>query len=634
MHAADQSRLSVRARLMIVAGLCALLAAVPTTQLGVGVADDVAFVRDELSALPANRAWQEVLGALGAHREAAAVMVAKPEADAQRTQAAKEVVERLDAVVASLQETDFAPQHAEAALAIRQQFAVLAEAKKPMPLVELLQRHRDLADRVFDQVAYLNGDARLLLDPTPQAYFSIVAGLQVSPRLGDSLSELSAIAGAAAVDDIGAVSAAATRYREQMAQLRLHLDQAARLDAALRVDIEPVLAQAAAQRRMVDDTLAAAAKDVNYPLDKMSQAFSDASKLQRELSARVLAFVEAELEGRAAVLRRQALSVGAVVLVGLLAVGLVLWRTVRGILRPVLTAVTVTERIAAGDLSQPIPREGGGELGRVLSAIGAMQERLRQLVEQIHAASDQIRHGATEIAVGNQDLSQRTELGAASLQRTAAAMEQIGLAANEGARAMTHATELSGHASEAAQRGGHVVSSLIGTMQDINASSQRISDITGVIDGIAFQTNLLALNAAVEAARAGESGRGFAVVAAEVRALAQRSATAAREIRGLIQSSVERVEAGGKLAHEAGTEMGTIVQRIGEVETAMATASVTVQRQSGELRDVRGAIDQLDASSQQNAALVEQAAAAAESMRQQAAQLHDLVGTFRLHRST
>ncbi|HMC17160.1 MAG TPA: methyl-accepting chemotaxis protein, partial [Albitalea sp.] len=240
---------------------------------------------------------------------------------------------------------------------------------------------------------------------------------------------------------------------------------------------------------------------------------------------------------------------GRILLVGvsLLAVALgslLAWRLTRSVLDPVAQAIRVSERIAEGDLSTTLPTGRGDELGRLLSAVGGMQDRLRTLVGDIRQSAESISTASTEIATGNHDLSHRTEQQAASLQKTASSMEQLTGTVRHNADSARQADQLASSASQIAARGGAVVAQVVSTMDDISASSKKIADIIGVIDGIAFQTNILALNAAVEAARAGEQGRGFAVVAGEVRNLAQRSAEAAKEIKGLIGASVEKVESG------------------------------------------------------------------------------------------
>jgi methyl-accepting chemotaxis protein len=253
------------------------------------------------------------------------------------------------------------------------------------------------------------------------------------------------------------------------------------------------------------------------------------------------------------------------------------------------------------------------------------------VVSQVHASSQIIQLASAEVASGNGDLSQRTENAAGSLQQTASSMEQLTATVRQSEDAARQASNLAQSASSVAQHGGQAVAQVVATMDDINASSRRISDIIGTIDGIAFQTNILALNAAVEAARAGEQGRGFAVVASEVRSLAQRSAAAAREIKSLIGASVERVETGSRQVADAGRTMGDIVDSVQRVNLIIGEISAAAADQSAGIGQVNGAVAQLDQSTQQNAALVEQSAAAAESLREEAERLAQLVATFKLH---
>jgi methyl-accepting chemotaxis protein len=286
-------------------------------------------------------------------------------------------------------------------------------------------------------------------------------------------------------------------------------------------------------------------------------------------------------------------------------------------------------RVAGGDLS-PVPGAAAAPAGSVLASLGAMQRDLASLVGAVRGVSDAIADGSREIASGNTDLSQRTEQQASSLQQTAAAMEQLTQTVRGNAATAADANRMAGSASGAAERGGEVVSQVVKTMEDIAGSSRKIADIIGVIDGIAFQTNILALNAAVEAARAGEQGRGFAVVASEVRGLAQRSAQAAREIKTLIGASVEKVEAGSRLVGDAGQTMDDIVAQVRQVSELIGRISAATQEQTAGLGQVGDAVIGLDRSTQQNAALVEQSAAAAESLRQQADRLAHTVSVFKI----
>jgi methyl-accepting chemotaxis protein len=283
--------------------------------------------------------------------------------------------------------------------------------------------------------------------------------------------------------------------------------------------------------------------------------------------------------------------------------------------------------MADGALGQTLPVCPPGSLMHSLQLLDAA---LLKTVTQVRSASDSINTASSEIASGNQDLSARTEQAASNLEETAASMEELTSTVRNSADAARQANQLAASASEVAVRGGQVVSQVVSTMQDIHQSSQKINDIIGTIDGIAFQTNILALNAAVEAARAGEQGRGFAVVAGEVRNLAQRSAEAAKEIKGLIGASVEKVEAGTKLVADAGQTMSEIVGSIQRVSDIVGEITAAAGEQSDGIGQVNTAVNQLDQMTQQNAALVEESAAAAVSLKDQAARLAQVVAVFRV----
>ena len=303
---------------------------------------------------------------------------------------------------------------------------------------------------------------------------------------------------------------------------------------------------------------------------------------------------------------------------------------IRAIKQPLSQAIHIASRIAEGDLSTPVDTQRTDEFGQLMQALQGMTGSLARLVHEVRHSTDGIATASSEIATGNQDLSSRTELTASSLQQTASSMEQLTGTVQHSAQSAQQANQLASTASEAAQRGGAVVSQVVDTMQDIANSSKKIADIIGVIDGIAFQTNILALNAAVEAARAGEQGRGFAVVAGEVRTLAQRSAQAAREIKSLIVTSNDRVDSGAKLVGEAGNTMNEIVSAIQRVTDMMRDISTSASEQSDGIVQVNQAVTHLDQMTQQNAALVEESAAAAESLREQARRLSGAVNVFRL----
>ncbi|MFT3813582.1 MAG: methyl-accepting chemotaxis protein [Acidovorax sp.] len=309
------------------------------------------------------------------------------------------------------------------------------------------------------------------------------------------------------------------------------------------------------------------------------------------------------------------------------------WLLARSIRQPLAQASQVSERIAHGDLttavSQP-PQRNRDEVRALLGELGAMQQRLAGLVVGMREASASVAGASSEIAAGNTDLSNRTEQTASHLQEIAARMDDLLATVRQSADGAAQANGLATSASDVARRGRDAVNRVVGTMDGIAATSRRIADITGVIDGIAFQTNILALNAAVEAARAGEQGRGFAVVAGEVRTLAQRSATAAKEIGALIASSVQQVDEGAQHVHAAGSTMGEVVDSIERVAAIVGEVSAAAREQSAGLGQVGEAVTQLDGMTQQNAALVEQSAAAAQGLRAQAQQLAGLVEAFRL----
>jgi len=332
-----------------------------------------------------------------------------------------------------------------------------------------------------------------------------------------------------------------------------------------------------------------------------------------------------QVENRRARLALLVFGAASLILGGLLSAWLV-----RSITRPIQRAVEAANRIADLDLTDTIASHDRDETGRMLQALASMQASLRTLVTQVRTSTDSIGIASAEIADGSIDLSSRTEEAASSLQQTAASIEQMNGTVQHSTHSARSANELAAAAADVAMRGGAVVARVVTTMEEINGSSRQISDIIGVIDGIAFQTNILALNAAVEAARAGEQGRGFAVVATEVRSLAQRSASAAKEIKRLIGASVERVEVGTQLVADAGATMHEVVDAAKRVSTIIGEISQAANEQSQGIGQVNTAVAQLDQVTQQNAALVEESAAAAESLKAQAQHLAETVQRFRI----
>ncbi|WP_413628726.1 methyl-accepting chemotaxis protein [Herbaspirillum frisingense] len=309
------------------------------------------------------------------------------------------------------------------------------------------------------------------------------------------------------------------------------------------------------------------------------------------------------------------------------------WWIARLVARPLTNAVAIARQVAEGDLTADIPSAHRDETGQLLDALKQMNGNLLNIVREVRQGTDTISTASAEIATGNMDLSSRTEQQAGALEETASAMEELTSTVRQNSDNARQANQLAVSASEIAQSGGQVVGKVVDTMGAINESSRKIVDIIGVIDGIAFQTNILALNAAVEAARAGEQGRGFAVVASEVRSLAQRSAAAAHEIKGLIDDSVTKVDTGSKLVHEAGQTMNEVVASVKRVSDIVAEITAAGAEQSQGIEQINNAVVQMDENTQQNAALVEQAAAAAKALQEQATRLSQTVGVFRLDSS-
>jgi methyl-accepting chemotaxis protein/methyl-accepting chemotaxis protein-1 (serine sensor receptor) len=303
---------------------------------------------------------------------------------------------------------------------------------------------------------------------------------------------------------------------------------------------------------------------------------------------------------------------------------------IRGISAPLGEATAIASRVAAGDQTGRIEVRGNNEIGTLQAALSQMKPNLAGIVAEVRTSTHTISSASTQIAAGNMDLSERTCGQASSLEQTAASMEELTGTVRQNADNARQANQLAVSASEVAVRGGGLVAQVVDTMGSINESSRKIVDIIGVIDGIAFQTNILALNAAVEAARAGEQGRGFAVVASEVRNLAQRSASAAKEIKTLIGDSVSKVNEGSRLVHEAGSTMEDVVGSVRRVTDIMAEITAASLEQEAGIEQINQAVSEMDSVTQQNAALVEEAAAAAQSLQVQSGQLEQMVSTFRL----
>lgn len=364
-------------------------------------------------------------------------------------------------------------------------------------------------------------------------------------------------------------------------------------------------------------------KSLGVSGDQLDQLMTELAKLKEDVSARTAD------EGAALYDRMRSLLIGLAVL-GVVLSMLLGWVVKRGIVRPLARAVQAARQVAAGDLTSNIVVTTRDETGDLMQALKDMNDSLARIVKDVRDGCENIASASSQIAEGNADLSQRTEEQASSLEETAASMEELTSTVQQNASNASEADRLVGRASAVAGQGGEAVQGMVQTMSAIAESSRRISDITGVIDGIAFQTNILALNAAVEAARAGEQGRGFAVVAGEVRTLAQRSAVAAKEIKALIEESVGRVGDGARQANDAGNTMREVEDSVRQVATLVREISSASGEQADGIGQVNQAVSQMDSVTQQNAALVEEAAAAAVSMQEQASRLAQEVRRFKV----
>ena len=439
-----------------------------------------------------------------------------------------------------------------------------------------------------------------------------------------------------AQEQIQAVRKTLQEYAKQEAQLA-QLITPATASAAETALLQQVQAAAQKARPEIESAMQAAddGDTVTASLNLMTRA-APAESIWRQQLGELIALqnrLNDEAAASAEAIQSRARWIGGVLVVAAMALGLLIaWRITASITQPIARAVVVAERIARGDLTSQVEVRIHDETGRLLEAIAAMQDRLRSLVAEIGQAADSILVASSEVASGNQDLSIRTEQTSHNLQGASQALGDLTGTVAQSAQAAHQANGLAAKASTAAAEGGEVVTQVVQTMDAISASSRKISDITSVIDSIAFQTNILALNAAVEAVRAGEQGRGFAVVASEVRGLAGRAANAAREIKTLINDSTQQVQAGATLVNHAGDSIAQLVQSVRQVSSIMAEITAATQEQSQRITEVSHSVGSLEDMTQQNAALVEEGAAAAESLKDQAGRLTQMVHTFRLTR--
>jgi methyl-accepting chemotaxis protein len=477
------------------------------------------------------------------------------------------------------------------------------------------------------------------LDPEAHTYYLIQASLVNLPSLAENLGVMRALGstfltqGNLPPEGRTTLQALNKRALELQGEMTRNLTRSMSGDLALKT----VLAGPVASRNAsVDQALALvdkvlfSATEINHPAPAYFDEFTRTIDGLYEFNALAMNSLKEALDERVSTMKFNRMALLVSFLLGLLALVALAVAFVRSITQPVAEAVAVAQAVSAGDLTVAVPVRGANEFGLLMQAMASMQQHLSKVVLQVRQGSEGVATASAEIASGNNDLSSRTESQASALEETAASMEQLSATVKQNADSARQANQLAMNASTVAVQGGEVVAQVVDTMKGINESSRRIADIIQVIDGIAFQTNILALNAAVEAARAGEQGRGFAVVASEVRSLAGRSAEAAKEIKTLINASVERVEHGTALVDQAGTTMTEVVSSIRRATDLMGEISAASNVQSLGVSQVGEAVTQMDQVTQQNAALVEEMAAAASSLKSQAQELVQVVAVFKL----
>ncbi|MBP7531690.1 MAG: nitrate- and nitrite sensing domain-containing protein [Ottowia sp.] len=620
-----------------------LMSAVPTWLFVSGALDDLAHARHEARGAPPLLALHKVVQGLQVHRGLSNGMLGGDETLAARRPAARDAVNkafaeataRLDAAQVPAAQRD-AWQRAQQAW----QQLEPAVAARSLPAAQSTAQHTALITSLLQTGEQLLHSYELQLDPDFATNALIQASLVHAPQLGEKLGVMRA-QGAGFLGRGGELPLEAKGLLQSLRQRVVELQGDTLRNLARATEASPAFAATlGAPARTLDAqitaTLALADKallqadTLTLPAQEYFDTYTRTIDALYALNAQAMQGVDEALQARIDHLRAT-LAWQALALLGTLAGATVLMLVfVRSITQPVAQAVELAHAVARGDLSGSDIAHGSNEMGRLIAALLQMRRQLTEVVGRVRQGAEGVATASAQIAQGNTDLAARTESQASALEETAASMEQMTATVRQNADSAARASELATSASGVAAQGGEVVAQVVQTMHGIHSSSGKIADIIGVIDSIAFQTNILALNAAVEAARAGEQGRGFAVVASEVRSLAQRSAGAAREIKELISASVHDVERGNALVERAGKTMEDVVTAVRRVNDIMGEISNASREQSLGVAQVGEAVSQMDQTTQQNAALVEEMAAAAASLRSQAQELVEGVAVFKL----
>jgi methyl-accepting chemotaxis protein len=632
-------RLLLWQKFVVLGALSALIASVPLVlfiQASLRVTDTVTL---EVQGLPTIRAVLALAADMQRHRGLSAMVLSGNIGAAEQRNAKRRDVDRGAAALGPAIQAAGSPgitERWQRAKSAWEELAAQADQGTLKP-ADSFQRHTALIDQVMKTAEALVDHYKLNLDPDVDSYNLVYAALMQSPHLTEALARLRGRgAGVLAAQTVTmadriAIGTMADNAAHFAALFHNSADKAYQANPSVQAELQGT---ASAARTLVTQALALAQQQfLQAEQPTMAAAgyfaqFSRAIDAQQAASDQATATLERLLAARKGRVQQVAyLTLAAVALLFALAVWLS-YLVVQSVLVPMRQAVAVARRISEGDLTAHIEAAGRDEPAQLLRALRDMNAGLVRIVQQVRDGTATIATASQQIASGNSDLSARTEQQASALEQTASSMEQLTATVQQSASNARQANQLAGAASTMAERGGGAVRDMVDTMGAISQAANKIVDIIAVIDGIAFQTNILALNAAVEAARAGEQGRGFAVVASEVRTLAQRSASAAREIKELITQAVASVENGNKLAGHTGGAMQEVVGSIGRVTTIVGEITQASTEQSDGIAQISQAIVQMDDVTQQNAALVEQAAAATAALQQQCAALLGVVSVF------
>lgn len=630
-------------KFLILGGIALVLALVPMALYFAQTQHLINEARSEVDGIPSVLAVLKVIQYSQIHRGMSAAMLSGNQAlEARRPAVRDQVNQAIEGVDRAFAQSMPLGDIVQRWGSMKQTWLSLEQsvANKSIDMPESTSRHTALITLELQLVEELLDESGLSLDSDRETYAIIRATLMEMPWLSENMGIMRAMGSsfltrkAAAPEQRVRLEALRKRASELQVSMFRQLDRAIQGNARMR---EALADKVPAQLTAVQQALALAQNEIIQAPPELSYAAVDYFDTYTRTIDGLFVFNDiatatlvSELEDRHQSMVRNEILLGVLFAGGLLASVWLAWLFVRSITAPLQAAGAMAKAIAEGDLRVQVHPEGTDELAQLLRALQTMRANLIHVVGQVILASESVATAAAEIAQGDGDLSSRTEGQASAIEQTSASMEELGSRVRSNAQSAQQANQLAQDASRVATDGGAVVGQVVSTMQEINASSRKIADIVTLIDGIAFQTNILALNAAVEAARAGEQGRGFAVVASEVRSLAGRSAEAAKEIKSLIDASVQRVEHGSTLVDQAGSTMNDVVASIRKVTAIVGEISASSSDQAQGISEVVEAVGQMDQATQQNAALVEEIAAAADSLRSQAQGLVQTVSTFKL----